>query len=192
MCEQRWKQLEMICSGQYPELPIVALGEMGLDRSEKNFVSSDIQENVFVRQLELSNTHDYPLVLHLRNAEEIGLNILTQAIPPMKKIHVHCFNSSLNVALDFFQRFPNSKLGFTPMIGYDNNERLRALVKRIPLTRILLESDAPFFPTERNHRYSVPTDVVFVAQQIGKIKGISTQLVLDANNMNAQFIYKKN
>ena len=86
------------------------------------------------------------------------------------------------------QKFSRLKVGFTFVEG------LRDVVQKIPLDRILLETDAPYFfrgiKNYAKQKFSHPGCVSIVAQQVADLRGISVKEVLDHNWKNAQEVYK--
>ena len=115
MTEQKWKQFEsLISKDEYPNLSIVAVGECGLDNSRKNSVPKIIQFEVFKRQLMLALKYNLPLVLHIRDAMQDGLEVLESVgVPQDYPIHLHCFTSSLEVAHKWLNKYSECKIGFT-------------------------------------------------------------------------------
>ena len=115
MTEQKWKQFEsLISKDEYPNLSIVAVGECGLDNSRKNSVPRIIQFEVFKRQLMLALKYNLPLVLHIRDAMQDGLEVLESVgVPQDYPIHLHCFTSSLEVAHKWLNKYSECKIGFT-------------------------------------------------------------------------------
>ncbi|XP_060897679.1 putative deoxyribonuclease TATDN2 [Labrus mixtus] len=123
----------------------VAFGEMGLDYSHKNSTHSSRQKEVFERQLHLAVAMQKPLVIHCRDADDDLLEIMKKCVPRDYKIHRHCFTNSYPVIEPFLTEFPNLYVGFTALITYPNAKEAREAVRQIPLNRILLETDAPYF-----------------------------------------------
>ena len=75
-----WDHFERLCSGSVPDIQVSSIGECGLDASGKIQVSRNEQLNVFLRQIEISNKLNLPLVLHLRCTEQEGVEILSQNV----------------------------------------------------------------------------------------------------------------
>uniref|UniRef100_A0A3Q3FV45 TatD DNase domain containing 2 n=2 Tax=Labrus bergylta TaxID=56723 RepID=A0A3Q3FV45_9LABR len=70
---------------------------------------------------------------------------MKKCVPRDYKIHRHCFTNSYPVIEPFLTEFPNLYVGFTALITYANAKEAREAVRQIPLNRILLETDAPYF-----------------------------------------------
>ena len=197
MTEQKWQQLESLLSKEgYPNLSVVAVGECGLDNSRKNSVPSIIQFEVFKRQLMLALKHNLPLVLHIRDAMQDGLEILESVgVPKDYPIHLHCFTSSLEVANLWLTKYSECKIGFTGLITFPQSWQLREVVREISLEKLLVETDAPYFlphgASSRVHNCAFPGHVIHVAAKIAEIKGISLHKVLKQNIANSQNIYQQ-
>jgi TatD DNase family protein len=127
----------------------VAVGECGLDFN-RDFSPRPVQERVFEAQLELAAAMAKPLFLHERDAHARFTDILRRHRPRLSAAVVHCFTGSA-AELDVYLAM-DLHIGIT---GWICDERrglhLRELVRRIPLDRLMLETDAPFL-TPRNLR----------------------------------------
>ena len=121
---------------------VVAIGECGLDRSRKNGVHIEKQKKVFIAQVKLALKLNLPLVLHIREAEEEGRDVLKELeVPRDFPIHKHCFNGSLEEANSWIELYPRSKLGLTGLVTFHIANETHEIARSIPLTYILLETD---------------------------------------------------
>uniref|UniRef100_F7AIF0 TatD DNase domain containing 2 n=1 Tax=Monodelphis domestica TaxID=13616 RepID=F7AIF0_MONDO len=123
----------------------VAFGEMGLDYSYKCTSPVSDQRKVFERQLQLAVALKKPLVIHCREADEDLLSIMKKFVPTDYKIHRHCFTGSYSVIEPLLKHFPNLSVGFTALVTYSSAWEVREALKQIPLERIIVETDAPYF-----------------------------------------------
>uniref|UniRef100_A0A096MUZ4 TatD DNase domain containing 2 n=1 Tax=Papio anubis TaxID=9555 RepID=A0A096MUZ4_PAPAN len=123
----------------------VAFGEMGLDYSYKCTTPVPEQHKVFERQLQLAVSLKKPLVIHCREADEDLLDIMKKFVPPDYKIHRHCFTGSYPVIEPLLKYFPNMSVGFTAVLTYSSAWEAREALRQIPLERIIVETDAPYF-----------------------------------------------
>jgi len=195
----RMNQLKLLVSGRSESLPrkVVALGECGLDYSKKNTIDKDLQKKVFTDQLKIALQFKLPLVLHIRNAEADGYDVLNAAgVPPNWPIHRHCFTGGWKEASVWLERYQASKIGITGIVTYKEVGRVREVVRNIPLNRLLLETDAPYFPPTKIDRTkytlncTLPGHVLHVAAQVAAVKGVQLRTVLEQNLMNVDDIYK--
>ncbi|XP_061182217.1 uncharacterized protein LOC133190547 [Saccostrea echinata] len=172
---------------------VVALGEIGLDYSGVFVETKELQKSVFKKQIRMALDMRKPLVIHCREAEEDCLDILRQMVPRHYKIHCHCFTGDFTSAKLWLNHFPNLYIGLTPLVTYRTAKGARDVAKFIPLKRLLLESDAPYFvprtiPKE-SMNYSHPGLCVTVAEEVARLKNISVQEVLKACLENTRDMY---
>jgi len=195
----RMDQLALLVSGRskYLEAKVVAMGECGLDYSKKNTVDKVTQKQVFTEQLKIALEYNLPLVLHIRDAEADGYAVLKSAgVPPEWPIHRHCFTGDWVTASAWLDQYPGSMIGVTGLVTYQEAGRVREVVRNIPLDRLLLETDAPYFLPARTDktRYpwnsSLPGHVLHVAAQVAAIKGVELRVVLEQNLRNVKEIYR--
>lgn len=151
----------------------VAIGECGLD-FDRNFSPPAVQETVFSTQLALAAELDKPVFLHERAAHERFFAILEQGRARLLGAVVHCFTGN-EAELDAYLAL-DCHIGIT---GWICDERrglpLRALVPRIPLDRLMLETDAPFLVPRtikprpsRNEPALLPHVLATVASALGR------------------------
>ncbi|KAM4821109.1 putative deoxyribonuclease TATDN2 isoform 1-T1 [Thomomys bottae] len=152
----------------------VAFGEMGLDYSYKCTTPVPEQHKVFERQLQLAVSLKKPLVIHCREADEDLLDIMKKFVPSDYKIHRHCFTGSYPVIEPLLTHFPNMSVGFTAVLTYASAWEAREAVKRIPLERIIVETDAPYFLPRQVPRslcqYAHPGLALHTVREIARVK----------------------
>ena len=152
------------------DLKICAIGEIGLDKSYKNRTEPILQQVIFIEQLKLANEFAKPVILHFREDYEKGLDILKSTLNPLTPVHVHCFTSTIKMAEEIMSSFPNAKFGFTGVVTYPSASNVRDVVKKLPLSKIVCETDGPFFPMDRSRSVALPQDIPMVAEVIGNLK----------------------
>ncbi|XP_069571810.1 putative deoxyribonuclease TATDN2 [Brachyistius frenatus] len=171
----------------------VAFGEMGLDYSHKNSTEPSKQKEVFERQLRLAVAMQKPLVIHCRDADDDLLPIMKKCVPREYKIHRHCFTNSYPVIEPFLTEFPNMYVGFTAVITYSGATEARNAASRIPLNRIVLETDAPYFLPRKVSkdvcRFSHPGMGLHTLQELSLLRGEDMATVLDTVRNNTARLY---
>ncbi|KAG7493136.1 deoxyribonuclease TATDN2 [Solea senegalensis] len=171
----------------------VAFGEMGLDYSHKNSTNVSTQKEVFERQLRLAVAMQKPLVIHCRDADDDLLAIMKKCVPWDYKIHRHCFTNSYPVIEPFLTEFPNMYVGFTALITYSSAKEARDAVRQIPLKRIVVETDAPYFlPRQVSKtvcKFSHPGLGIHTVQELSLLKGEDVPTVLATLRQNTTQLY---
>ncbi|MFH1088791.1 MAG: TatD family hydrolase [Patescibacteria group bacterium] len=165
----------------------VAVGEIGLDYY-RNLSTQEDQKEIFIQQLRLAKQYRKPVILHCRDAYRDLLNILDQEYLPelggtLPGV-VHSFSAGPSYLQEFLRR--GFYIGFNNMITYPDNVSLIEAVKKTPLDRILLETDAPYLPPQslRGER-NEPQYVTTVAERIAEIKQIDLEEVVNTSTANA-------
>lgn len=164
---------------------VVGIGEIGLDY----YYSQDKtkQQEVFIRQIELAKRYHKPIVVHSRDAIAKTYEILKEYAQGLK-IDIHAYSGSVEMAKEFIKL--GCKLGIGGVLTFKNGQKLKEVVKEIDLKYLLLETDSPFLtPEPYRGKRNEPYNVLFVAQEIAKIKEIAVDEVLKitTNNAVAQF-----
>ncbi|XP_033746086.1 uncharacterized protein LOC117331467 [Pecten maximus] len=172
---------------------VVALGEIGLDYSGIFKQHKSSQKIVFIKQIQLALEMNKPLVIHCREAEEDALQILEETVPRNYRIHCHCFTGDYESAKKWMNLFPNLYIGLTPLVTYRTATPSHEVARFIPLDRLLLETDAPYFiprkfPKE-DVQFSHPGMAITVAEQVAFLKRCSVTEVLHACRQNTRTMY---
>lgn len=174
---------------------VVAIGEVGLDYhflqdlpDEEKTSQKILQKEVFIKQIELANSLNLPIVVHSRDAMAETLEIL-QKHPPIRPSLLHCYSGSLESAKILM------KMGFSFSFGgvvtFKNAKNVVEVVKNLPIEKILLETDCPYMSPEpfRGTR-NEPKNVVYVADKISKIKEIPIEEIAKITTENAKKLFK--
>lgn len=172
---------------QYPTLA-VAVGECGLDYN-RNFSPRDTQRFAFREQVQLACQLQLPLFVHEREAHHDLLKILDDVnddgnYPPLPPIVIHCFTGTEEEALTYIDR--GYYIGFTGTIcKKERGKPLREILTKLPLEKIMIETDAPFMGFKKGRKNSEPADVIDVAKKLGEVLDISFETVCEKTTENA-------
>ena len=169
---------------------VCALGEVGLDYSGTFRESKGLQKYVLRQLLQIAVGGGLPLVIHCRDAEEDCFRILSEDVPRHWKIHLHCFSRGLLEAQKWCSAFPNLYIGFTPMLS--RNRNAQEAVLHLPLERLLLETDSPYFVPRQPQgacHYSNPTIARQVGQEVARLRGLPEKDVLKQCLENTKKMY---
>ena len=175
--EELWKntsQIEKIVKEN--EEKIVAIGEIGLDYYwEKDEKRRNLQKRAFIKQIELANKLELPIVIHTRDAAVDTIEIL-KTNQVIKKGVFHCcpqnqelIKQALN--LGFY-------ISFAGPITFKNSKNAEEIIKLVPNEKMLIETDSPYLAPEpvRGTRND-PRNVKYIAEKIAKTKQISIEEV---------------
>ncbi len=176
---------------------VVGIGETGLDYY-RDRSPREAQRRVFSQQLELAARVHKPVVIHDRDAHGDVMNIIRQWAEGLSASNgelqaplgvVHCYSGDQAMAEELFE------LGFLVSVAgpvtYANASGLQALVGRLPLDRLLVETDCPFLsPDPYRGRRNEPANVRIVASKIAELKNLSLQEVARATTDNARRLFK--
>ena len=119
---------------------VVAIGEIGLDYYRK-FGDRDSQVELFIRQLELAEKLALPVIIHNRDAGSDVLEILRERLPRRGGI-LHCYSEDAEYARKALEL--NLYISFAGNVTYRNARNLQNTARKMPLERMLIESEAPF------------------------------------------------
>ena len=127
---------------------LVAVGEIGLDYFVPELKLSPLkerQEHFYREQLKLARRHGLPVILHVRRSADALLGALRELAPPQGWRGIaHAFNGSAQQAKAFIDL--GFKLGFGGAVTYERALQLRRLAAELPLSALVLETDAPDIP----------------------------------------------
>jgi len=176
------KELERLALS---EKKVVAIGEIGLDYHWMEDLE-EVQKEGFRRQIELAERVKLPIVIHTREALQDTLDILKE-YPGAGGI-LHCYPGSFQAAKPFLDRY---YIGVGGTVTFKNNRKTKELVKELSLDRIVLETDCPYLtPVPFRGKRNQPVYTSYVAEEIARIKEISTEEVIEVTTENAKKIYK--
>jgi len=154
---------------------IIAIGEIGLDFF-RNRSARQNQIEVFTQQLDIAMSLDLPVVIHDREAHTETVNILSSFKQNELRGVIHCFSGDYELAKTFIDM--GYYISIPGTITYNNASQTQDVVRRIPLNRLLLETDAPFLaPTPCRGKRNEPSYIIYTAQKIAKLREISFEEV---------------
>ena len=169
------------------EPKVVAIGETGLD----NFYSAEShqwQRDSFIRHLQASQQTGLPIIIHTRDAREETLELLRQY--PLQAAGVmHCFTETWEMAeaaieLGFY-------ISFSGIVTFKSADELREVVRRVPLDRILVETDSPWLaPVPHRGKQNEPQYVREVAETVADLKGVSLEQLAEITTQNFHRLFR--
>lgn len=159
---------------------VVGIGETGLD-FHYDLSPRDTQERVFRAHIAASRQSGLPLIVHAREADAEIAAILRAENPPPGVLH--CFSSGRALAeaaldLGFY-------ISISGIVTFRNADDLRAIVRDVPLDRLLVETDAPYLaPVPYRGKRNEPAFVTATAAAVAALKGMEPDALAAATTAN--------
>ena len=182
---EEWSRLEdEFTSALSGVSKVVALGETGLDKNVA--IALDIQKEIFRRQLMIAKRNKLPVILHVVGTHGHALDELRSMGDFPSRGVVHSFYGSLEVAKSYLE------LGF--LLGINArwinraNTKLGRALAELPMSALLLESDAPDQSPRRGER-NEPTAIFEAAEWVGRQKGLTSEEVLMQATKNGESLF---
>ena len=165
----------------------VAIGEIGLDY-HYNFHPHALQQEILTEQLLLAQELNLPVIIHVREADDDLLRILSQTSLPARGGVIHCCNSSWVYASRYLDL--GLYLGFTGLVTYPKLVHVHEAAMKCPLDRLLTETDGPYLaPIPHRGKRCQPAWVSNVAQRIAELRGMELTTLTQAVFANAERLF---
>jgi len=165
----------------------VAVGEIGLDY-HYDLSPRDVQREHFIRQLGLAAEAGKPVIIHSREAEKDTMDIIESVGLPARGGTMHCFSGSYETARKALDIGMHISVGGT--LTFNNSGPLREIIRKVPIERLLLETDAPYLaPKPMRGKRNEPAYVRYVAETLADIMGLSVEDVERITTLNALALF---
>ena len=154
---------------------IIGIGETGLDYYY-NKTGYDVQEQVFRNHINVAREYDLPVIVHTRDAEDDTIRILHDEKKKGDfKILIHCFSGSYHLAQSCLDL--GAYLSISGIVTFKNSDELRNTVSKIPLNRILVETDAPYLaPLPHRGKRNEPAYTKYTLATVAQLHDINYQI----------------
>lgn len=163
---------------------VLAVGEIGLDFHYDNS-PRERQRQVFVRQMEIALAAGKPIVIHERDAWEDTLTLLDEYSGSGEQgCLLHCFVGNEEQAVQAVER--GFHVAYGGVLTFRRADDVRAGAERVPLERILVETDAPYLTPEpyRKIRRNEPCYAVHTVRHLAELKGVRYEQVAAQTTRN--------
>ena len=166
---------------------VVAVGETGLDY----FYSPDnktTQQRAFVSHIQVARELNKPLIVHTREARDDTISLLTHEGAADCGGVLHCFTEDWDTAkaaldLGFY-------ISFSGIMTFRNADPLRDVLKKVPLDRLLIETDSPYLaPVPYRGKTNQPAYVAAVAQAVATVKEIDLVELANITSQNFRKLF---
>jgi len=165
---------------------VLAIGEIGLDYYYET-VPREIQQKAFRMQMELARELKMPVIIHERDAHDDAMRIVKE----FKDVTgvFHCYSGSAEMARQLVNM--GWYIGFTGVLTFKNARKAVETAERIPLDRIVLETDCPFMaPEPFRGKRNDPGYLYRMAERLAQIRGITPEEAQAATLENAKRLYR--
>ncbi|GLQ07265.1 TatD family hydrolase [Sneathiella chinensis] len=169
---------------------VVGIGETGLDYFYEH-APRDVQKRSFRIHIEAARKTGLPLIVHTRNADQDTIDILTEEYKkgPFKGL-IHCFSSGWEVAEKSMEI--GFSISISGIVTFKAADELRDHVRRIPLDRLLVETDSPYLaPVPNRGKTNEPSFVAHTAARVADLKDVSADEVAEVTTRNFFTLFDK-
>ena len=161
----------------------VAIGEVGLDY-HYGAQTAELQKEALLAQIELARDWELPLNIHLRDATEDWFGVMEKCRGMHLRGNLHAFSGSAEV-FERMQRYGEWYVGIGGVLTF-KNAHIASDIVRIPLDRILLETDSPYLaPTPLRGTRNESANIPVIAARLAELKGITLEQAAAATTSNA-------
>ena len=179
-----------IMRGYVSDKKFIAVGETGLDYFYSN-PKKEIQKDSFIKHINFARELNLPVIVHTRDADKDTINILKNEYQKGKfKGVIHCFSATQELAMEALD------IGFyisvSGIITFKNAENIRDTIKKVPLNKLLVETDAPYLaPVPNRGKRNEPAFVKHTAEYLSHIKEVSFEKLAKQTTKNFFNLFSK-
>ena len=187
--QELWKSLDEITKivQNNKSKKLVAIGEIGLDYYW-NKENKELQEQAFIKQIELANKLELPIVIHSRDASVDTINIIEENKVNKAGIF-HCCQQNQEMIKNALRL--GYYISLAGPVTFKNAKNSADIIQMIPMDKLLIETDSPYLAPEPNRgKRNDCRNVKYVAQKIADVKGITLEEVAKATYENAMRIFE--
>lgn len=181
--------VEQICKAAQ-DAKVVAIGEAGLDYHYGAAETRAAQKSLFRKHLQAAKLTGLPIIVHTREAEDDTIDLLREEQDGTLRGVLHCFSSQGRLA-EF-----GSDIGFyisaSGIITFKSAQSLRDTFEKIPMDRLLVETDAPYLaPVPFRGRKNEPSYLIKTAEMLAQIKGTDLDFLRQKTTENFFRLFSK-
>lgn len=168
---------------------VVAIGETGLDYFR---LKGDLawQRDRFRTHIRAARESELPLIIHTRASSEDTITLMREERASEAGGVMHCFTESWEVACQAMDM--GFYISFSGIVTFKSAKDLQEVAKRMPLDRILIETDAPYLsPVPFRGQLNDPSKVIHVAEMLAQLRGVSLSTIEEASTYNFFKLFNK-
>jgi len=165
----------------------VAIGEIGLDTKNNNIYD---QKKYLIKQIAIANEFELPVIIHSNNTNKEIINIFEKYIKPEYGCVFHCFQPDLDTLKYIIDN--NYYISFAGRITYKNAKKSIDIIKKVPNTNFLVETDSPYItPEPFTDKINECSNIKYIIDKISEIKELDYKEIEDITNINTKVLFKK-
>jgi TatD DNase family protein len=179
---------ELIKHSKHPK--VIGIGETGLDYHYKGY-NKKLQHKNFEQHIEASRKTKLPLIIHTRDADKDMQETLESETKNGEfPFLLHCFTSGKELAFKGLDL--GGYISVSGIITFKNAKELQELVKKIPLDKLMVETDAPFLaPVPNRGKTNEPAYVMYTAEHLAKLKSVDYSKIIEVTTSNFLKLFNK-
>ena len=168
---------------------VVAIGEIGLDYYWKENEPKEVQQRIFLEQIDLAKQLDLPIIIHDSDAHGDMLELFQKEVKGVQAVF-HCFSGSLEMAKELAKR--GYYFGFGGTSTYKNNQKTREVMQYVPKELLLFETDSPYLsPVPFRGKRNNPGYVEYTARHAAELLGMDFAELAALTAANTKRLFKK-
>ncbi|RBP62065.1 TatD DNase family protein [Alkalibaculum bacchi] len=182
--EEDLKEIEKLST--HPK--VVAIGEIGLDY-HYDFSPREIQQEIYEKQIDIAKRQKLPIIIHSREAHQDTFDILERNKEGLAGV-LHSYSGSWEMAKRYLDL--GFYLSISGPITFKNAHKLPEVAEKVPLDRILIETDSPYLtPAPYRGKVNNPAYVRYVAEEICRLRNIEFEELLLQIKENTLALFTK-
>lgn len=182
--EETLKQIREMAA----EPKVVAIGEIGLDYY-RDLSPRDAQQKAFREQIAMARELNKPIIIHDRDAHGDIMEILKEEAPFQAGGVLHCFSGSWEMAKECLKL--NFYISIAGPVTFSNAGKLKEIAEKVPLDRLLIETDSPYLtPEPYRGKRNESSYVLHVARRIAEIRGMKSEEIGRIATANARELFR--
>ena len=166
---------------------LIAIGETGLDY-HYSFSSKEKQRELLLKQLQLAQTHDLPVIIHCREAFQDFFRLFDENTPSLKGV-LHCFTGTMEEMQAGLER--GFYISLSGIVTFPKSSALQEVAKKIPLERLLVETDAPYLaPQKKRGKRNEPAYLVETVRFLADFLEMPFEKLARSTAQNTEALFK--
>lgn len=182
------KQVSKIKDLAQQNKKVVAIGEIGLDYYWHND-NKDLQREAFIKQIELANELDLPIVIHTRDAIDDTIDIIKNKVKINNSGVLHCCPFNRELVKHGLEA--GLYIAFGGTCTFKNSKNADEIINMVPMDRILIETDSPYLsPEPFRGKRNDSKNLKYVVRKLANARGTTEEVIAKITYDNAMKMFK--